>query len=170
MTDQYFKKFKTTSKIISSLSESLSQIDTWESNYGLHTCIISDKIWRKEPLLDIIDKQFPIEFGFLIKIPPSTLYNWHVDGTRAAGINLKLTQDAHSYTLFGDTLDEWNDQFVQLDYQNDSFYLFNTQHKHCVINFDKYRYMFTIQLMQNKDHITYQEIYNWCNQQGLFDE
>lgn len=170
MTDQYYKKFKITSTIISSLSESLIQNDVWERNYGLDTCIISDKIWCKEPLLATIDSRFPIDFGFLIKIPPNTSYNWHVDGTRAAGINLKLTAESLSHTLFGTPLDEWNDKFIELNYDNNSFYLLNTQQKHCVINFDKYRYMFSLQFVQNKDIITYQDIYNWCSLQELFDE
>lgn len=170
MTDQYFKKFKFESKVISLLAYNLIQIDTWQNNYGLETCIISDKIWSKEPLLTTIDNRFPIEFGFVIKIPPYTVYNWHLDGTRAAGINMKLHSDVVSHTLFGEPLDDWNDKFVELKYDDNSFYLLNTQQKHCVINFDKYRYMFSLQFVQNKDTITYQEIYNWCTEQGLFDE
>ncbi len=170
MTDQYYKKFKITSTIISSLSDSLIQNDVWERNYGLDTCIISDKIWCKEPLLATLDNRFPIDFGFLIRIPPNTVYNWHLDGVRAAGVNLKLTQDTHSHTLFGEPLDDWNDKFVELEYDNNNFYLLNTQHRHCVVNFDKYRYMFSVQFAQTKEHITYQEIYEWCSLKGLFDE
>jgi hypothetical protein len=30
--------------------------------------------------------------------------------------------------------------------------------------------MFSVQFAQTKEHITYQEIYDWCLLKGLFDE
>jgi hypothetical protein len=170
VTDQYFKKFKTQSTNIASIAPALVTVDLWAKQFGLDIMIVSDEIWYNEPLLRTITQKFPIEIGSIIRIPPNTVYNWHVDGTRAAGINLKLSGDGISHSLFGETVDEWNDTFTELKYDYKSFYLFNTQHKHSVINFDSYRYMFSVQFAQTKDQITYQEIYDWCKNEGLFDE
>ena len=170
MTDQYFKKFKTKSEHLISIAPSLVTANIWARHYGLDIMAVSDEIWYKEPLLRRITQRFPIEVGFIVRIPPNNSYNWHTDGTRAAGINLKLTAESRSHTLFAENVDEWNDSFTELDYEFKSFYLFNTQHRHCVLNFDSYRYLFTLQFVQTKDQITYKEIYDWCVSEGLFDE
>jgi hypothetical protein len=170
VTDQYYKKFKIQSTSIATIAPSLVTANLWAKQYGLDIMVVSDEIWYNEPLLRIINQKFPIEIGFIIRIPPNTIYNWHIDGTRAAGINLKLSGDSVSHTMFGEKVDDWNDKFTELDYEFKNFYLFNTQTKHSVINFSSYRYLFTVQFSQTKDEISYQEIYNWCNSEGLFDE
>ena len=170
MTDQYYKKFKIKSENIALIAPSLVTTNLWANQYGLDIMSVSDEIWYKELLLRTITKKFPIQDAFIIRIPPNTVYNWHVDGTRAAGINLKLSGDSRSHTLFGTPIDDWNDEFKELDYEFKSFYLFNTQHRHSVINFDSYRYLFSVQFAQTKDELTYKEIYDWCLTEGLFDE
>lgn len=170
MTDQYFKKFKLKSENLITIAPSLVKANIWARQYGLDIMAVSDEIWYKEPLLRTITQKFPIEVGFIVRIPKNTVYNWHTDGTRAASINLKLSTESRSHTFFGETVDDWNDTFTELEYEFKTFYLFNTQHKHSVVNFDSDRYLFTVQFGQNKDELTYQEIYNWCAEQGLFDE
>jgi hypothetical protein len=169
MNNQFFKKFKQPSEILITQSlENLTNITPWENHYGLTLCVIPKNLWLKEPVLRKIHSQFEIESGFIIKISPNVLYNWHVDGRRAAGINLKLQSNSRSYTLFGDVQDVWNDNFTELEYESNAFYLFNTQHRHCVINFDECRYLFSVQFVKTKDEISYQEIYDWCLEEGLF--
>lgn len=170
MTDQYYKKFNIKSEIITSIAPSLVTADLWAKQYGLDIMVVSDEIWYKEPLLRTITQRFPIEVAFIIRSLPNNIYNWHTDGTRAASINLKLSLESPSHTMFGEPLDDWNDKFVELDYEFKTFYLFNTQHRHSVINFNSYRYLFSVQFGQTKDEITYKEIYNWCVSEGLFDE
>jgi len=170
MTDQYYKKFKIKSESLVNIAPSLVTADIWAKHYGLDIMVVSDEIWCKEPLLRMITKKFPIDAGFIIRISPNTVYNWHTDGTRAAGINLKLSNESRSHTMFGETVDDWNDILTELKYEFNTFYLFNTQAKHSVINFDSYRYLFSVQFAQTKDQITYQDIYNWCNSEGLFYE
>ena len=170
MNDQYYKKFNIKSEIITSVAPAMVTADVWEKHYGLDLMIVSDEIWYKERLLRIITQKFPISTAFIIRSLPNNAYNWHLDGTRAAGINLKLSLESRSHTLFGESLDDWNDKFVELEYEFKSFYLFNTQQRHSVINFDSYRYLFSVQFAQTKDEISYKEIYNWCLSEGLFDE
>lgn len=170
MTDQFYKKFKQQSNHLLNIAPSLVKSDIWARQYGLDIMVVSDEIWMKEPLLQTINRKFPVEVGFIVKMPSFNVYNWHTDGTRAASINLKLSFESKSHTLFGTTSDDWNDNFIELEYKFKSFYLFNTQTKHTVINFDTTRYLFTVQFLQSKDTLSYKEIYEWCNQEGLFDE
>jgi hypothetical protein len=170
MTDQCFKKFTQLSKIVGQCSPTmLTYNGIWENHYGLNICPIPDSVWKNEPLLVKINSKFPILVGFVIKTMPNILYNWHLDGSRAASINLRFESSGHSHSLFGESDDGFNDKFVELEYEPNTFYLFNTQHKHCVINFNESRYVFSLQFVQTKDEVSYQEIYNWCNGEGLFE-
>lgn len=148
----------------------LAKSDIWFKHHGLTMCEVPDEVWLREPLLQTIHQKFPISGGAIIRITPNVVFNWHTDVTRAAGINLKVSGESRSHTLFGNPVDEWNDEFVELEYEFKTFYLFNTQHKHSVINFNDDRYLFSIQFAQTKDEITYKEIYDWCLSEGLFDE
>jgi len=170
VTDQYYKQFKLKSEFVFDIDPSLLQFNFWFKKLGSELMLVSDELWSKEPLLQIISKRFPIEVCALSKMNPNTIYDWHTDAERGVGINLKLSIESRSSTLFGQTIDDWNIGFTELDYQPQNFYLFNTSINHSVINFDKDRYLFTVQFSQTDKLVTYNEIYNWCHQEGLFDE
>ena len=168
-TNHLFKEFSVDSKLIINLLQSFKQSTLWYRVDGFDMLDIEKIFWSKESLLKLINDKFPIKFCAVIKMDPFTEYNWHTDFTRGFTINMLMENQA-SYCLFGDTLDEFNDSITILPYKIGRFYLFNTQHRHSVINFENPRYLFSIQFEQEKDELSYQEVYNWCLSQGLFYE
>ena len=74
-----------------------------------------------------------------------------------------LTPDVRSCTLFGNSSKDSDDQFdhVELVYEPKSFYLFNNQAMHTVINFDQPRYLFTTEFVDTKDILSYRDIFAW---------
>lgn len=52
---------------------------------------------------------------------------------------------------------------TELYYKEDTFYLFNTQERHMVLNLDKPRYLFSIEF---KDHPPYGALVKWANKNG----
>lgn len=162
-----YKEFLQTSTIISESLDYFLKLPTWQHHYGFDLVVVDKQIWSCELVLNIIDQQFGISHCSILKIDANTNYNWHTDTTRGLSINM-LLRDNHSHCLFSSDTDEYNDSFVELKYKPNKFYLFNTQRRHSVINFNFPRYMFSVELSKDKTQLTYDEVYTWCNEQGMF--
>lgn len=165
-----FKKLKIQSIIISKNYRKLIDEAIWSFDLGWTNFTIPEHIWKLEPLLNTINREFPIERCVVLQIDPNHFYNWHTDFFRGASINMKLIDNKQSHTLFGYPIDDFTDKFIELEYEPNTFYLFNTQQRHCVLNFDNLRYMFSVEFKQNKDELTYQNILQWCTNKGLCNE
>ena len=163
-----YKKIKMKSIIVSKNYKRLIDEAIWSFDDGWRNFSIPEFVWNTEPLLKTINKQFPIKRCVILEMPANSLYNWHTDFVRGASINMKLIMQDRNHTFFGDPIDQFSDHVVELDYEKDTFYLFNTQHKHCVINFENDRYMFSVEFKQNKEELNYFTIYSWCQENGLF--
>jgi len=113
-----------------------------------------------EPILANINKKFKIKAGGISKIRPFRCYNWHVDDHRGASINLLLTPQSKSLMFFGQTSIESSEQldFIELVYMPRTFYLFNNQIKHSVINFNDTRYLFTLEFEQDKNLLNFDKV------------
>jgi hypothetical protein len=119
---------------------------------------LSPEVYLKEPLLKKINDVFPIVIAGYLRMDPYMNYRWHKDTNRKVGINLLLTPNVHSYTLFGRQLPNWTDEqykFIRLKYEPSEFYLFNTTVEHTVINFDETRWLFSVEF---ESDITYEDI------------
>jgi hypothetical protein len=163
-----FKEFKQQSIIIHHQAETIIKYGNWRFDYGFYWTPLPEHLWRLEPLLSKIDKEFAIKTCMIIRQPPNTLYNWHTDTERGLTINMKLCNNNDTHALFAFPLDDWSEEFVELKYQPTKMYLFNTQHRHCVINFSETRYVFTLKFKKEKEELDYFTVYNWCNQNQLF--
>ena len=128
--------------------------------YGFDISLIDKDIWLSEPLLNEVNKKFKIKDCAYLKLNSYTNYKWHKDVIRGASINMLMTPDAKSYTLFGEEKSEDQIEFIKLDYESEYFYLFNTQMIHSVFNLDKTRYIFSVEFEKNKNELTYAELYN----------
>jgi hypothetical protein len=117
----------------------------------------------QEPILKKINEQFPIHVAGILKIAPNRCYSWHQDDDRGACINMLLTLDHTSYCLFGNKSVDSVAQYdtTTLNYEKDTFYLFNNQVMHTVINFDQPRYLFSLEFREHKKNLTYQDLLQW---------
>lgn len=166
-SDDCFKRLNAKSIFIGKNFTRLLADAEWVCNYGFNNFLIPESLWKLEPILKKIDYQFPIECCVVLHIPPNTMYNWHNDIERGLSINMKLCNNTTSHTLFGVSVDSYSDEIIELKYEEDYFYLFNTQNKHCVINFEKDRYMFSV-IFKQKQELKYTVVYDWCKQNGMY--
>lgn len=162
-----FREFSQESILITKLLDNFIALDTWEKHTGWDLMLVDKGIWYNEPLLTIIDEHFKISHCVILKMDVNINYNWHTDWTRGTAINM-LLRDSRSHCFFGFEKDSYNDNFVELNYKPKKFYLFNTQHRHSVLNFDAPRYMFSVEFVKDKDSLTYNEVFDWCNKNGMF--
>jgi hypothetical protein len=88
--------------------------------------------------------------------PGMTVYNWHRDVEMGCSMNLVM-EDYDSHTLFNPTdKKEILDNVVELKYEKNKWYLFNSQILHSVVNVDpRNRLLLTITFPK---HVQYQEI------------
>lgn len=164
-----FKKINQKSIVVSKNFKNLLTNAIWSNNFGFKNFVIPQSLWILEPFLKKIHSFFPIEHCIVLNIPPFNMYNWHNDTERGLSINMKLCNNIGSHTLFGEPIDEYSNSIIELEYEKDTFYLFNTQQTHCVINFDNDRYMFSV-IFQQKKELTYETVYSWCEENGLLDD
>jgi len=152
-----FSEIKTKSNQLVTHLEHLisSQNLSWEEHFGFDAIPIDNSWIEKELPLKQIDEIYPIRQLGLLKVPNSSFYNWHVDKYRQSCINCLISRDHHSYSLFGEYKDEnYHNNIIELKYKPYTYYLFNNQKKHAVVNLDsKDRYLLSLYF---KEEISYE--------------
>ena len=67
-------------------------------------------------------------------------------------------QDGLSHCIFTDDKDAKVGEFKELKYQANTYYVFNTQVSHMVLNFDNPRMLLTIEFVEDKDMLSYDDL------------
>ena len=145
----YSQLFSHANEIVSFLrSLSASKNLPWEEHFGFQAIPIDSEWVKKEHMLSEVNEVQPIKQLGLLKIPPKSFYNWHVDDYRQSCINLLISEnfEGQSFTLFGEEKDNYyHNNIVELKYMPSTYYLFNNQVKHSVTNLDdKDRYLLSL--------------------------
>jgi hypothetical protein len=144
----------------------------WLPYHSFEVSPLSRSVIENEPALRSLDKEFKIDqLGFL-RINSNRCYKWHVDGNRGVAINMLVTPSVHSYCLFGDknllqNIQGFQTDILELKYSPDTFYVFNTQWPHTVLNFEAPRYLLSIEFVRDKNSLTYNEVKEWVISNNL---
>jgi len=162
-SDFCYSKFDTQASAIIKYFENNKDSLVYNDYYGFKVADVPKETWLQEPVLKNVNDIFKIDGCGIIKLEPYRCYKWHQDAQRGVSINLLLTPEIHSYTLFGNSSQDSEDQFdiVSLSYEPNSFYLFNNQAMHTIVNFDQPRYLFTTEFVATKDVLSYRDLFTW---------
>ena len=135
---------------------------------------IPKKFYLQEPILEKINSQFEINLASVFLSQKQTGYPFHKDGHRNVTINM-LISSGRSHSIF--KIEDWPWEgrkfvgeewhFEELIFEEKTFYLYNTDMPHSVINFEQTRYMFSLKF-KNAD-LTYKELYDWCEENDLLE-
>jgi len=140
---------------------------SWNDYFGFKIKVIPDDLIQQDKFLSWLYKKE--KFSAAINyVKANHFYDWHVDTNRGVSINM-LLNDVKCHTIF--SIDKmgirlgklpFNDQqeFYELRYKKDSFYLFNTQVDHMVLNFNKPRYLFSVEFTKDKTKLNYNDMLN----------
>ena len=126
-----FSEIKTKSTELVLYLENLisSQNLPWQEHFGFEAIPIDNQWIERELSLKEVNKIHLIKQLGLLKIPSKSFYNWHVDDFRQSCIK-------NSY---------YHNNIIELKYNPFTYYLFNTQKKHAVVNLDcKDRYLLSL--------------------------
>ena len=168
----FYAELKNKSEVIyDHCKDILSDKDVkWEPYYDFSIFKISNKLIDQEPILKKINEKYKIKLILVVKLEPYETYVWHTDSTRGASINMILSpHENKSYCLFGVPIKNSTKRmdFYELKYNPKTFYLFNTQVPHTVINFDKIRYIFSLEFVTEYDDLKYSDLYKWLRNENL---
>lgn len=125
--------------------------------------LIPPSVLLENPALAKINEKFEIEGAGFIKMDSFQCYKWHVDFSRGVAINMHMNPlEELSLCLFEtEELNKERIKYLPLNYQPETFYLFNTQINHSIITFARTRYLFTLQFRQPKEELTYYDVRNY---------
>jgi hypothetical protein len=138
----------------------------WIFNEGFGNLLMAKQMLEGHPLMDVIKKFKGVPV--LLKMSPWRFYNFHVDTKRYCAINSLIAgYDSDSY--FGSAVYK-NEKLVHeleeitpLDYQLGACYVFNTKHRHGVVNRAETRLTLSIGFNYN----SYEEVLAYCQQIDL---
>lgn len=123
----------------------------WEAQRGFMVSFFPDEIIEQDPFLKAVKTHYKV-MQVLLCLPPNTCYPWHTDLNRRTSINMPLNAHGQSTCVFTkERSDEEYFEIAELKYQPDTYYLFNTQEEHMVLNFSERRYLFSFTLTGIKD-------------------
>lgn len=144
----------------------IPKIDNWTEHFGFDAIELDRGVIDEEPVLSKVNKIHSLGRLGLLRVKSKSFYDWHVDQHRLSCINLLISNNHHSHTLFGQQSDHLNKQIIELQYEPGCYYLFNNQVQHSVCNLDKDRYLFSIYFEQEK---SYEELYGVFKGENLLE-
>jgi len=127
---------------------------TWQQHFGFDVIFLDGSWIEKELALNQINKIHAIKQLGLLRVKNKSFYDWHVDDYRQSCINCLVSKEHHSYCLFGEQKDKWyHNNIIELKYKPYTYYLFNNQKKHAVMNLDKKdRYLLSLYFQEETSY------------------
>lgn len=165
--DSFFKKISGKSKIAKELLTVATNNAEWEDDHKFLVKLIPDELINRDPFLLWLRKIY-VFTCYIIKLDGYQNYDWHTDARRGVSINM-LLQDVESFVMFtNDTESPKN--ITLLRYQPKSYYVFNTQAFHSVINLEGTRFIFSILFEKDKYQLTYNDVLKTINEYKSTEE
>ena len=129
----------------------------WSVYYNFDAVPVPHELLNADPFIVALAEKRKFHAGVL-RMKPNTCYNWHVDTDRKVGINMLLSTDADSHCVFlrgepGVVFD-----VKELKYKPNSYYVFNTQVPHMVLNAAQPRYLFSLEFLEEDRGLTFNEL------------
>jgi hypothetical protein len=145
------------STIVSDLLRHALNSPSWTQYYNFMAVSVPREILRLDSFMVNLAEKRTFHAGIL-RMEPNTCYNWHVDTDRKVGLNMLLSDDGYSRCLFLDGEPGVVFKTRELPYQLDTYYVFNTQVPHMVLNTKNPRYLFSVEFLGNDRGLTFDEL------------
>jgi hypothetical protein len=128
---------------------------SWQPYYNFSAVQVPFELAFSDPVLAGIGAKHSLAVG-IVRLDPYTTYDWHTDTKRGVSINM-LLNDVKSNCLFSVDEAEATHEFLELKYQPKTYYVFNNQVPHMVINFAQTRYLMSVEFKADKDELTFDQ-------------
>jgi hypothetical protein len=151
-----FYEIPVQSVIADKLFDFAATTSKWEPYYNFYAVQVPFDLAYSDPVLHRLGMKHQLAVG-IIRLDPYTTYDWHTDTRRGVTINM-LLNNAKSNCLFSVSETEVTHSFVELKYRLGSYYVFNNQVPHMVLNFNESRYLMSIEFEADKNELTFDQL------------
>jgi hypothetical protein len=151
-----YYKIPSRSVITKELLAFAATAQNWQDYYNFKAIQVPIEMLSKDSFLMGLFHKHPFVAG-IVQLSPYVCYDWHTDTRRGVGVNMLLTPEVKSHCLFTSS-EGAQFPFEELVYEPDTYYLFNTQVRHTVINFYEPRYLFTLEFAADKDQLSFENL------------
>jgi hypothetical protein len=151
-----FYEIPVQSTIADKLFDFAATTGKWEPYYNFHAVQVPFELAYSDPILYMLGMQYKLAVG-IIRLDPYTTYDWHTDTRRGVSINM-LLNNAKSNCLFSVSEAEATHSFIELKYRLGSYYVFNNQVPHMVLNFNESRYLMSVEFEADKNELTFDQL------------
>ena len=154
-TDKFFSPLSIKAgELYGYLYDLVNKEHTWQKHFGFDAIEVDSSWIQKDYALNCVNKLQPIKMLGVLKVPSNSFYNFHRDSYRLSTLNMLIKQK-EGYCYFIESRDDHYCDLVELVYEPKTYYLFNNQAIHGVINKSEPRYMFSLYF---ENEINYQEL------------
>ena len=129
----------------------------WKPYYNFVATPVPEVLLAQDPFLMALAEKRKFHGGIL-RMEPNTCYNWHVDTDRQVGLNMLLADDGKSKCLFLDGESGVVFKTQELQYHPGTYYVFDTQVTHIVLNTTSPRYLFSLEYLEIDRGLTFTEL------------
>lgn len=151
-----FHPLPTKSVIADELLKFAMSTGAWQPYYNFSAVQVPFDLAFSDPVIADIGAKYSLAMG-VVRLDPYTTYDWHVDTKRGVCINM-LLNDVRSCCLFSVEEAEATHSFSELKYEPKTFYVFNNQVPHMVANFERSRYLMSVEFQANKNELTFDQL------------
>jgi hypothetical protein len=146
------------SSITSKLLDVAHNSDEWLDYFNFKAKLIPPEILFQDEFFVWLKQRYDF-VGGILKLDPYTCYDWHTDTRRGVGINMLLTPNMRSVCVFKDN-ENYDQVFKikELVYKPTTYYLFNTQTEHAVMNFEATRYLVSIEFAKERHQLSFEDL------------
>jgi len=158
MSSNYFYKIKESYQNINAVKKF---IPTAEWQWFPYVTVASNfyESIEVDPFIKDVTSQFTGTLK-LYKFPAKQVYHWHKDANIGCSLNM-VFREYNSHTLFThpERDNKHVEPIIELKYEPETWYIFNSQENHTVINLDDQdRILFTLIMPKG---INYHDVVNW---------
>lgn len=151
-----FYEIPVQSTIADKLLDFATTMGEWKPYFNFYATQVPFDLAFGDPILYMLGMQHKLAVGIL-RLDPYTTYDWHTDTRRGVCINM-LLNNAKSNCLFSMQESDATHSFIELKYRIGSYYVFNNQVPHMVINFNESRYLMSVEFEADKNKLTYEQL------------
>ena len=158
MTNNYFYEVKESYQNIEAVKKFISTA-IWQWIPYMPVASNFYEATQSDPFIKDIAAEFNGKLR-LYKFPAKQVYHWHKDASVGCSLNMVLEEyNSHSLFIHPERDNKYVEPVVELKYKLETWYIFNSQAMHSVINLDdRDRILFT--LIMPKD-IDYHDVVAW---------
>ena len=130
----------------------------WTPYFNFMARPVGYDILYKDPFFQWLGQHYNFIAGVL-KMEAYQQYDWHVDTRRGVRVNM-LLEHGNSLLMFTERPNDLVKNIYPIKYQPKTYYIFDTQTPHCVINLSAPRFLFTVEFEKDLNELTFDDLKN----------